>query len=108
MFYYVLLIFFNKYVWVFPLKEKKLLVLLRLKKLDESSGKPNTIRVDKGSEFYNISTKPWLKNNNIEIYSTHNEGKSGVAERFIRTLNNIIYKYMTLISRKLILINYMI
>ena len=36
-----------------------------------------------------------------EIYSTHNEGKSVVAERFIRTLKNKIYKYMTSISKNL-------
>ena len=33
------------------------------------------------------------------MYSTHNEGKSAIAERFIRTLKNKIYKYMTLISK---------
>ena len=33
------------------------------------------------------------------MYSTHNEGKSVVAERFIRTLKNKIYKYMTSISK---------
>ena len=41
------------------------------------------------------------KKNDIEMYSSHNEGKSDVAERFIRTLNNAIYKYMTLISKNL-------
>ena len=39
--------------------------------------------------------KSFLHNKNIEMYSTHNEGKSAVAERFIRTLKNKIYKYMT-------------
>ena len=39
--------------------------------------------------------KSCLEKNNIEIYLTYNEGKSVVAERFIRTLNNKIYKYMT-------------
>ena len=33
------------------------------------------------------------------MYSTHNEGKYVVAERFIRTLNNKIYKYITSISK---------
>ena len=42
--------------------------------------------VDKGSEFYNNSFKKWLRDNNIEMYSTHNEAKSVSAERFIRTL----------------------
>ena len=39
--------------------------------------------------------KSWLKKDDIEIYSAHNEGKSVVAERLIRTLKNKIYKYMT-------------
>ena len=41
--------------------------------------------MDKGSEFYN--------------YSTNNEGKSVIAERFIRTLKTKIYKYITSISK---------
>ena len=41
----------------------------------------------------------WLEKNDIETYSTHNEGKSVVAERFIRTIKNKIYKYMTSISK---------
>ena len=61
--------------------------------------KPNKIWVAKGSEFYNNYFKKWLQENNISIYSTHNEGKSIVAERFIRNLKNKIYKYMTSISK---------
>ena len=55
--------------------------------------------VDKGSEFYNNYFKKWLKDNDIEMYSLHNEGKSVVAERFIGTLKNKIHKYMTLILK---------
>ena len=43
--------------------------------------------------------KSWLEDNGIEMYSTYNEGKSVVAERFTRTLKKKIYKYMTLISK---------
>ena len=43
--------------------------------------------------------KPWLEENDIEIYSTHNKGKSVIAKRFIRTFKNKIYKYMTLIKK---------
>ena len=39
------------------------------------------------------------RKNDIEMYSTHNEGKSVIAERFIRTLKNKIYKYVTSISK---------
>ena len=41
-----------------------------------------------GSEFYDRSMKSFLQNNGIEIYSTHNEGKSVAAERFIRALKD--------------------
>ena len=67
--------------------------------LKESNRKPNKIWVGKGSEFYNNSFKKRLKDNDIEMYSTHNEGKSIVAERFFRTLKTKIYKYMTTISK---------
>ena len=42
--------------------------------------------------------KSWLKND-IEMYSTHNEGKSVVPERFIRILKNKTYKYMISIPK---------
>ena len=45
-----------------------------------SMRKSNKIWVDKSSEFYNSFFKKWLKDNDIEMYSTHNEGKSVVAE----------------------------
>ena len=43
--------------------------------------------------------RSWPEENDIEMYSTHNEGKSVVGERFIRTLKNKIYKYITSISK---------
>ena len=67
--------------------------------------KPSKIWVDKGSEFYNRSMKSWLEKNDIQMYSPHNEGKSVVAERFIKTLKNKIYKYMTSVSKIFILVN---
>ena len=67
--------------------------------LDESIQKPNKIWVDKGSEFYNRLMNSWLEKNDIEMCSTYIEGKSIVAEIFIRTLRKRIYKYMTPISK---------
>ena len=55
--------------------------------------------VDKGSEFYNAYFKKWLRDNDVVMYSTNNEGKSVVAERFIRTLKSKTFKYMTSISK---------
>ena len=87
------MIIFSKYAWVIPLKDEKgaSIVDAFQKILDKSKGcKPNKIWVDKGSEFYNNSFKIWLKDNDIEMYSIHNEGKSVFAERFIKTLKNKI------------------
>ena len=50
-------------------------------------------------EFHNRSMKSWLENNDTEMYSTRNEGKSVVAERCIRTIKNKIYKHMISISK---------
>ena len=67
--------------------------------MDDSNTKPNKIWVNEGSESYNNSYKKSLKDSDIEMYSIHNEGKSAVAERFIRTLKTKIYKYMTSVSK---------
>ena len=64
-----------------------------------SAGKPNKIWVDKEMKFCNSSFKKRLKNNDIEIYLIHYQGKSVVAERFIRTIKIKIYKYMTSVSK---------
>ena len=92
---------YSKYAWVTSLKDKKGITITNAfqKILKEYNRKPNKIWVDKGSEFYNSSMKSWLEKNDIEMYSTYNEGKSIVAERFIRTLKSKIYKYMTSISK---------
>ena len=80
----------SKYAWVVPLKDKKGVSIVNAFQsiLNKSNRKSNKIWVDKGSEFYNISMKLWLEKNDIEMYSTRNERKSVVAERFIRTIKN--------------------
>ena len=92
---------FSKYAWVVPLKDKKGISIVKAFQiiLKQSNKKPNKIWVDKRSEFYNAYFKKWLRDNDIVMYSTHNEGKSIVAERFIRTLKSKIYKYITSISK---------
>ena len=82
--------YFSKYAFVVPLKDKKGTTVVNACQsiLDSSKRRPNKIWVNQDSEFYNNHFKKRLKDNNIEMYSTHNEGKSVVAERFIRTLKN--------------------
>ena len=62
--------------------------------------KPNKTWVDQGSQFCNQSFKDFLKGDNIGMYSTYNEEKYVVAERFIRT---IIHKYMTIFQKMFII-----
>ena len=92
---------FSEYSWVIPLKEQKYITITNAfqKTLKEFNRKPNKIWIDKGNEFYNSFFKKWLKDNYIEMYSIHNEGKPVVAETFIRTLKTKIYKYKTSISK---------
>ena len=86
------------------MKDKKRTSIVNLfQKIISAGKKPNKIWVDQGSEFYNNSFKDFMKINNIEMYSTYNERKSVVAERFIRTLKNKIFKHMTAISKMFIL-----
>ena len=87
---------FRKYARVVPLKDKKGVSIFNPFQsiLKSTYRKPDKIWVDKGSKFYNSYFRKWLKDNYIAMYSTHNEGKSVVAERFIRKLKNKIYKSM--------------
>ena len=70
---------FSKYAWVVLLKDKK--------------------RTSIVNAFQKIISEYFFKTNNIEMYSTCNEGKSVVAKRFIRTLKNKIFKHMTATSK---------
>ena len=89
----------SKYSWVIPIKDKKgTSIVNAFKKIFSEECKPNKIWVDQGREFYK-SFKDFLKINNIEMYSTYNKGKSLVADRFIRTLQNKIFKHMIAVSK---------
>ena len=59
----------------------------------------NEILIDEGSKFYSRSTNSFQQNNDIEIYSTFDEEKFVIAERFNRALKNKIYKYMNSVSK---------
>ena len=95
---------FSRYAWVVPLKDKKGVTITNAfqKILNSTKRKSNKIWVDHDSEFYNTALKKFLRENNIDMYSTHNEGKSVVAERFIKTLKNKIYKHMTAIGKNVL------
>ena len=102
---------YSKYAFVVPLKDKKGISIVnafnkiikqsnrRAKGTSVQHVKPNKIWVDQGSEFYNRVFKKWLSDNDIIMYLTYNEGKSVIAERFIGTLKNKLYKHMTATSK---------
>ena len=87
---------FNKYTWVVPLKDKMGVTIFNAFQsiLKDSNRKPSKIWIYNGSEFYNNSFKKWLQDIGITMYSTHNEQKFVVANKFIKTFENKIYKHV--------------
>ena len=63
--------------------------------VNESKRKPNKLWVAQGRKFFNNSMQKWLEDNDILMRSTHNKGKSAVAESLIKTLKGKIYKKST-------------
>ena len=88
---------YSKYAFVIPLKDKKGISIVHAfnKIIKQSNRTPNNIWVYQGGEVYNNFFEKWLSDNDINMYSMYNEGKSVVAERFIGTLKIKLYKHMT-------------
>ena len=84
----------TKYAWVKPLKDEKGKTVLNafIDIVNKSNSKRNKVCVDQGREYYNRLMQEWLDNNDILMYSTHNEGKFVIAKRFIKTLKAKVYK----------------
>ena len=85
-----LLAVFSKYGWLIPLKDKTGKCVASALKNIFKERKPEKMWVDKGKEFYNKDVK-----NLIELYSTENEEKSSVVERWIRTMKEKMWKYFS-------------
>ena len=82
---------FSKYGWIVPLKNKKgETVAKALKQIFKEGRKPEKLWTDKGTEFKNKDVKKL-----IELYSTENEEKSSIVERWIRTMKEKMWKYFT-------------
>ena len=79
---------FTNYAWVKPLNDKKGKIVLNafIEIVTEPNRKPNRLWVDQGREFYINLMQKWLKNNDILMYYTHNDGKSVIAEGFIKSI----------------------
>ena len=81
---------FSKYGWIIPLKNKKGETVANALKIIFKERKPEKLWTDKGREFYNKDVK-----NLVELYSTENEEKSSIVERWIRTIKEKMRKYFT-------------
>ena len=66
------------------LKKAKTILNVFIRIVNEYIHKPNKLRVNKGRKFYNSFMQKWLDDNVILMYSTHNDGKLVVAEKFIK------------------------
>lgn len=84
--YYMWLIGKPKYTWTNILKDKKARAVFNgfIKIVNKCNRKPSKLWVNQGREFWNSLMQKCLDDNDILIYSTHNEGKSVVAEKCIR------------------------
>ena len=93
---------FSKFAWSVPIKNKTGVVVLDAFKevIKHSNRSPKYIWVDEGKEFYNKDMTAWLKENNIERYSTHGEHKSAIVERFNRTLKEKMWKRFTAVNTR--------
>ena len=86
----------SKYAWAVPLKNKTGSALIDgFKKILKGGRKPKMLQTDKGTEFLNWQFQSFLKKRNIHFFTTQNETKASVVERFNRTLKTKMYKYFT-------------
>ena len=88
----------TRYAWAVPIRDKSgNSVVSALKQIIDSSGrKCHILQIDKGAEYYNRSVSRYLKKKGIRHFSTENDDiKASIAERFIRTLKERIWRYFT-------------
>ena len=86
----------TKYAWAIPLKDKsgKSTTTAIKNLIEKEKRKPHKIWSDRGKEFYNTTFLHYLKEQNIQIYSTHSDLKAVFVERFNRTLLDLIKEPM--------------
>ena len=93
---YVLVVIdnFSKYGWTTPLKNKNAQTIKDSFEniLISSKRKPNLIETDRGKEFYNNIFQDFLNKNNIKLYSRNSSYGAVFAERFNRTIRDLLQK----------------
>ena len=96
-FKYILMIIdvFSKFGWAVPLKTKTGIAVAEAFEKIFKENVPSMLWTDKGKEFYNTHLTKILRKNNVKLYSTENEEKASVAERWNRTIKTWMWKYFT-------------
>lgn len=90
----VLIDIFSRFLFIVPLKNKQNQTIIEgLKSVFQKGRKPHTLRTDKGSKFKNRWVKTFLHKQGITVIYTQNETKANYAERVIRTMKNLMYRY---------------
>ena len=94
---YILMVedIFSKYGWAVPLKTKTGIAVRDALKQIFKQHVPKKLWTDAGWEFYNTEVKTLLKKHDITLYSTENEEKCSVVERWNRTIKTKLWKYFT-------------
>ena len=86
---------FSRYAHAVPLKKKTGSEVVRALKKILTSQQPLRLQVDRGAEFYNVNVRTFLAKRNIALFSTYNETKAAMVERFNRTLKERMFRYFT-------------
>ena len=96
-FKYILMVedIFSKYGWAVPLKTKTGVAVRDALKRIFDHHVPKKLWSDAGREFFNKEVKTLLKKHDITIYSTENDEKCSVVERWNRTIKTKLWKYFT-------------
>ena len=93
---YVLVIIdnFSKFGWTVPLKNKNAQTIKDSFEniLIKSKRKPNFLEGDRGKEFYNNLIQDFLNKNKIKLYSRNSSYGAVFAERFNRTIRDLLKK----------------
>ena len=86
---------FSRYLWVIPVESKHHTHMVKAftTLFEKTQRRPKKLRTDKGTEFTNRAVKKLLKEQGINAYTTKNETKANYAERVIRTVKGLLYRY---------------
>ena len=93
--YILMIIDVSKYGWAVPLKTKTGIEVADAFRRIFKQNKPSKLWVDKGKEFYNKSVEQLLKSYDITKYSTENEEKASIVERWNETIKTWMWKYFS-------------